>query len=160
MKFAIGDRVVEKKDIRAHTSYNVQKVSAHLDGFLLLEHWGHGYDGELHEEDYSEYNKPGSRGWRESLQRYQEEELFTPEEALAELRKLEEAKSKLDEEFGAVRDLIAANLKQAAELVETAASLAKKCDKDFEDLIQEGGALYKALDNGGWRHSTMRCKYG
>lgn len=160
MKFDVGSLVVEKKSVRAHTSYNVQKVTAILNGALLLEHHGFGFDGEITAEDYSEYNKPGSRGWRENLQRYQEEELFTPEEALAEISRLEAVKSKLDEEFGAVRDLIAANLQQAAELVETAASLAKKCDKDFEDLIQEGGALYKALDNGGWSHSTMRCKYG
>lgn len=160
MKFAVGDIVVEKTDIRPHTSYNTQKVSAVLDGFLLLEHHGFAYDGEIHEEEYTRDAKPGSRSWRESLRRFQESELFTPEEALEELHRLEAAKKKLEDEFAAVRDQVQEKLTAAAKLAEEATAILTKHNKDYEDMLQECGPLYKALDKGGWRHSTMRCKFG
>lgn len=160
MKFAVGDIVVEKTDIRPHTSYNTQKVIAHLDGSLLLEHHGFAFDGEVHEEDFTRDSKPGSRSWREGLRRFQESELFTPEEAVEQLHKLEAAKSKLEDEFAAVTDEIVGKLEQAAKLVDEAATMVDKSGHSFEDLVRECGPLYKALEKGGWRHSTMRCKFG
>lgn len=158
MKFAIGDKAVEKSQLRAHTSYNVMEVVGTLNGDLLLQHFGFAFDGEITNERW--VDKPRSRSWREGIQRYQEDELCTPEEALAEIKKLEAAKSKLEEEFGAVQELIGANLAQAAALVETAANLAVKCNKTFEDVLNESVPLYKALKKGGWRHSTLQCKVG
>lgn len=158
MKYPVGSLLVEKKTIKAHTSYNVQKVVAHLDGALLTQHYGFGFDGEVHEEDY--HSEPGSRGWREELQRYQENELCTIEETKAELARLETAKAILENEFASVRDQIQEKLAAAAKLAEEATDILVKHNKDYEDMLQECGPLYKALDKGGWRHSTLRCKFG
>lgn len=155
MKFSVGDLVVEKTDIKAHTSYNTQKVVGIFEGALLLEHHGFAFDGEIHPEEYE--SEVGSRSWRESLRRFQEEELFTPDEAVEELHRLEAAKSKLAEEFDAVRDQLHAKLQQAAALVKEAGELAKAHDKEFYDLRAECMPLYKALESGGWSHSHMRC---
>lgn len=160
MKFSIGDIVVEKKDIRPHTSYNTQKVVGLLNGALLLEHHGFAFDGEIHEESFASDDKPGSRGWREGLQRFQESELFTPEEAVTELHKLEAAKNKLEEEFASLTTEITGKLEQAAKLVDEAATMVDKSGHSFEDLTRECGPLYEALKKGGWRHSTMRCRFG
>lgn len=160
MKFSVGDLVIEKAHIRARTSYNVSKVIAYLDGALLLEHYGHAYDGEIHYEDYDDLNVPGSRTWREGLQRFQEQELFTPEEALKELKRLEEADSKLNQEFNDVKEQIVAKLEEAAKLANEAADMITKVDKTFEDMIYDCVSLYKALDRGGWSQSTMHCKFG
>lgn len=155
MKFAIGQQVVEKEALRAHSSYNVLKVVAILDGALLLEHYGFGCDGEVHHEDWED--KPGTRGWRESLQRYQESDLLTLEEAVEELHRLEAAESKLNQEFETVRDQVQEKLEQAAALVKEAASLTTAHDKSFYDLKRECMPLYLALNEGGWRHSHMEC---
>ncbi len=157
MKFSIDDKVIEKTAISAHTSYPVLKVVGVLGDALLVQYWGHGFDGDMQREDFLLDSKPGSRVWREGIQRYQESELFTPEEAIAKLRRLELSKSKLDIEFEAVRNQIAEKLNQAATLVKEAGSIAKPFNRDFYDLKQECMPLYRALDDGGWSHSSMRC---
>ena len=155
MKFSIGDQVVEKKNIQPYTSYNVLKIVSILDGALLLEHYGFRSEGEIHLEVYS--NEPGSRGWREGLRRYQEEELFTLEEAEAEKHNLEAAQSKLSQEFDAVHYQLQGKLDQAAVLVEGAGLIAKAHNKIFFDLKKECMLLYQALDRYGWSHSHMQC---
>jgi hypothetical protein len=158
MKFSIGDKVIEKKLVQAHTSYPVNKVVGFLDRDLLVEGWGFGFKDELTEDDYE--SPRGSRGWRSGIVRYSEDELFTPEEVVSELRRLEETNSKLEEEFNAVRELIAKNMGDAARLVKQAGDLVKPTGKDFYDLTIECKDLYLALKDGGWSHSTMSCKYG
>ena len=150
--------MVEKAHLRAHTSYNIMEVVGTLGDDLLTKHFGFAFDGEVTNEGW--VDKPRSRSWREGIQRYEEDELCTPEEAIAEIKKLEEAKSKLEADFEAVQELITSNLKDAAALVETAANLAVKCNKTFEDVVHECVPLYKALKKGGWRHSTLQCKVG
>ena len=160
MKFAVGDKVVEKAHLRAHTNWLIHKVVAILDGVYLTEFWGDGFAKEIH--PYEDDSKPGSRSWRSSIQKFQESELISVEEAQVELSRLEEEKSKLESEFEGVRELVQKNLNDAAKLVRGAAELVKKTgsDKDFYDLVEEGKQLYLALNEGGWSHSTMRCRYG
>lgn len=160
MKFSIGDKVIEKTSLHAHTNYCLYEVVSHLDGALLVKFWGDGFGGELHEYKDTMEGKPGSRSWRSAIIRYQESEVCTPEEALAELKCLEETNSKLEEEFNAVRELIAKNMGDAARLVKQASDLVKPTGKDFYDLTTECKELYVALKDGGWSHSTMSCKYG
>ncbi len=157
MKFAIGDKAVEKSNVRAHTNYLVYMVVGILDGAYLVKFWGDGFGDEVTECEYDMEGEPGSRGWHTAIIRYQEEELFTPEEALVELRKLESDLSKLEKEFNGVRDQIQQKLDDAATLVREAAALAKPFDKDFYDLKRECKSLYHAMDDGGWSHSNMRC---
>lgn len=159
MKFAIGAIVVEKKDLRAHTSYNTQKVVGYLDGALLLQHHGFAFEGEITEESF-DFDKPGSRTWREGIRRFQENEVFTPEEALAEIRRLEEAKAKLEGEFDSVVEQVRGKMEQAAALTSEAADILVKHKKTFDDVLEEGVSLYKAQKKGGWRHSTFQCKVG
>lgn len=155
MKFAIGDKAIDKKLVHAHTSYHVMEVVGVLDGDLLLRSWGFGFNGELTEDDYQ--SSRGSRGWRQGIQRYSEDELFTHDEVVAELAVLEAAKSKMDEEFNAVRDLVRKNMEEAARLVKGATALVQPTGKDFYDLKQECMPLYQALTEGGWSHSSMKC---
>lgn len=159
MKFSIGDLVVEKKELRPHTSYNIHKVVAFLDGDLLATHYGYAFDGEVNPE--SGFNsEPGSRGWRTNIIRLEEKELCTPEEALIELHSLEAAKSKLEAEFESIRDQVKTNLDQATLFVKKAFEVIKPLNKEFRDLTQECSDLFIALDDGGWAHSTLSCKHG
>jgi hypothetical protein len=159
MKFPIGTLVVEKKDIRPHTSYPISKVVGTLDGALLLGFWGFGYEGETKQEDFLG-DKPGSRSWREGIRRFQDHELFTTNEARAEQLRLETAKSILESEFDSIQDQIQTKLEQAAKLTDEVADLLVKHNKTFEDVLQETVPLYKAQRKGGWRHSTLQCKVG
>lgn len=158
MKFTVGSKVVEKTHLRAHTSYNIMEVVGTLGDDLLTKHFGFAFDGEVTNEGW--VDKPRSRSWREGIQRYEEDELCTPEEALAHIRKLEEAQSKLEDEFTVVKDQIQAKLEQASKLADEAADILVKHKKTFEDMVHESVPLYKALKKGGWRHSTLQCKVG
>lgn len=160
MKFQIKDKVIPKDSIKAHTNYLVSEVVGVLDGALLTMMWGDGFGEELHHYDFLEDSKPGDRSWRGAIQRYQEDELFTPEEALAELRRLEGVKSKLEQDFEGVRSQVQEKMNKAAALVKEAGKLVEPTGKDFYDLTAECKELYLALNEGGWSHSTMRCKYG
>jgi hypothetical protein len=155
MKFSIGDQVTEKEGIHPYTSYNVLKVISILDGALLAEHYGWSSEGKIYPEDYT--SEIGSRGWREGLRRYQEEELFTLEEAEAEKYNLEVAQDKLSQEFYAVRVQLKKKLDQAAALVEEAGAIAQAHNKTFFNLKVECMPLYLALNGGGWSHSHMQC---
>ena len=159
MKFAVGDQVVEKSKLHARTSYTVDKVVGTLGDSVLVTHYGFAFDGEINPESCFE-EKPGTRGYRSSIQRYQENELCTPEEALEELRRLELAKSKIESEFEGVRDQIREKMNAAAAIVKEAGEIIKPLDKEFYDLTTECKDLYLALEDGGWSHSTMSCKYG
>src|SRR5258706_16478398 len=108
MKFSIGDKVVPKDSIRAHTNYLVSEVVAYLDGNVLTMMWGDGFGDEIHHYDFLEDTKPGDRSWGSAIHRYQESDLFTPEEALVELRRLEAIKDNLNQEFEGVRASIQA----------------------------------------------------
>lgn len=160
MKFSIGDKVVEKTSLQAHSNYAVSEVVSLLGTSILIVSWGDGFDGELRRYDFLADDKPGTRHWRNGIQRVQESELLTPDEALAELKILENTKSKIEEEFGSLRDTVREKMDQAAALVKEAGALIKPLDKSFYDLTQECAELYLALDTGGWSHSTMKCKYG
>lgn len=160
MKFNIKDKVIPKDTIKAHTNYLVSEVVAYLDGNVLTMMWGDGFGDELHHYDFLEDTKPGDRSWGSAIHRYQESDLFTPEEALVELRKLEEDKSKLETEFEGVRSQVQEKMNEAAMLVSEASQLVKPTGKDFYDLVSECKELYTALSEGGWSHSTMRCRYG
>ena len=155
MKFSIGQLVVEKEMVQPHTSYNVQQVVAILNDVLLLEHYGIAYDGEVSKEDWLYDIR--SRGWREGLQRYQEGELYTLEEAFNQLRNLEGVKTKINQEFEAIRLQLKAKLDQAAVLVQEAGTMAHLHDKSFYDLKEECMSLYGALNMNGWSHSSMQC---
>lgn len=158
MKFKVGDKAVDKTVIKPRTSFPVMEVVGVLGDALLLQFWGDGYDGEISKDTFTdEYNKPGTRSYREGVMRFLEEELFTTDEALAHIKSLEAAKSKLDEEFSGVRDQIAEKMAQAASLAKEAVELMKPFDRDFCDLRKECLPLYDALDEGGWRASHMRC---
>lgn len=155
MKFSIGDQVVEKSSLRAHTTYNVMKVVVILGDSFVLEHYGYGFDGEVNTDTY--VIPLGARGWREAFKRYREEELFTLEETVQELHRLEAAETKLNEEFEAVRYQIQAKLNSAALLAREAGEIAKAYNKKFFDLKEDCMPLYKALAEGGWSHSHMKC---
>lgn len=159
MKFAVDDLVIEKERLSAKTSYSVDKVVGVLGDSILVTHYGFAFDGEINPESHWA-EKPGTRGYRSSIQRFQEHELCTPEEAVIILRELETAQSKLEEEFAAVRSKVQEKLDAAACLVKEASNIIKPLDKEFFDTAQEGRELYLALKDGGWSHSTMSCKYG
>lgn len=159
-KFSIKDKVIPKDSIRAHTNYLVAEVVGELDGAVLTMMWGDGFGEELHHYDFLEDTKPGDRSWRGAVERYQESELFTPEEALIELRRLEAVKSQLETDFEGVRTQVQEKMDQAAGLVREAGVLVEPTGKDFYDLTKECKELYLALNGGGWSHSTMTCKYG
>jgi|SRR6185369_5782302 len=160
MKFANGDKVIPKDSIRAHTNYLVSEVVGYLDGSVLTMAWGDGFGDELHHYPFLEDSKPGDRSWRSAVQRYQESELFTPAEALVELRKLEAVKSQLESEFESMRSQVQEKMDKAALLVAEAGALVEPTGKDFYDLVNECKELYLALTKGGWSHSTMRCRFG
>jgi len=147
--------VVEKKRLLPHTSYSVSKVAVILDDSILIEHYGYGYDEEIHSDNYSA--PIGSRSWREGYERYQEDELITPEEAVKEIQRLNDVKDILEKEFEGVRSYIQDKLDQAAGFVKQAGEIAKSCDKSLFDLKPEGQELYKALEDAGWSHSHMSC---
>jgi hypothetical protein len=158
MKFSLGDKVIEKTSIRAHTNYTVSVVVAFLKEDVLTMMWGDGFGAELHHYDFLEDVKPGERSWHSSIQRHQESELFTPEEALAELHRLEASTDKLNSEFEKVRTSIRAKLDAAATLIEEAAAIAKPFNKDLDDLSREEcRKLYDAQDKNGWRASHIKC---
>lgn len=54
-------------------------------------------------------------------------------------------------------ETIAANLKQAGELISKAADLADKNGDELREMYDLVRPLYKALDNAGWSSSSMRC---
>lgn len=155
MKFSIGDKVVEKKMVKPLSSYPVLKIVGTLNGVLLLTNYGSGYDGEVHSDNWTD--EPGSRSWRSALEQYQEEELFSLEEAVEELRRLELAKKQLDKEFDGLLSQIQDKFDKAAILVQEADAMAKAFGRDFFQLKRESMALYRALDEGGWSHSHMSC---
>lgn len=158
MKFQIKDKVVPKDTIRAHTNYLVSEVVAYLDGNVLTMMWGDGFGEEIHHCDYMQDSEPGDRSWGSAIHRYQESELFTPEEAITELHRLEAIKDKLTEEFEGVRAGIQAKLDAAAVLVQEAADIAKPFDKQLDDLSRnECRKLYDAQEKNGWRASHVRC---
>lgn len=158
MKFSIDDKVIEKSNLRPHTNYVVSKVVGFLDGNILTIMWGDGFGEELHEYNFSE--KVGSRSWRGAVQRYAEDELCTPEEALTILKQLESSKDYMEEEFNKLRSRIQSKMEKAATLVKEAADIISPYEKEFYDLTEECKDLYLALKHGGWSHSTMSCKYG
>ena len=159
-KFNIGDKVTTVDNIRAHTSYGVWQVVGFLNGAVLLSTWGQGFDGQINHYDFLDEEKPGSQNWRNDIQRYQESELYTLEEASEAIRRLEATHDQLELDFENAKAKIASNLKQAAALMNEAAEMTIACKKTFESLTQESEALYRAMSKGGWRHSTMACKYG
>jgi hypothetical protein len=158
MKFQVKDKVVPKDSIRAHTNYLVSEVVAYLDGNVLTMMWGDGFGDEIHYYDFLEDTKPSDRSWGTAIHRYQESDLFTPEEAITELRRLEAIKDNLNEEFEGVRANIQAKLDAAAVLVEEAAAIAKPFNKELDDLSRdECRKLYEAQEKNGWRASHVRC---
>lgn len=160
MKFAIGDKVIQKDLVAAHSSYPVLQVVGILDGVLLTMNWGDGFGGELTHYDFLEDVEPGSRNWRNAISRYQESELFTPEEVVVELHRLEDIKSKLEQDFEGVRLQVQEKMNQAAAIVKEAGALVLPTGKELYDLTDECKELYVALDEGGWSHSTMQCRFG
>lgn len=164
MKFQVKDKVIPKETVRPRSNYNVYEVVAHLDGHILAEFWGDGFgDGTIEQDPYraDPDNTPvGSSGWRGSIARYQESQLFTPEEAYAEWRRLTDGKDKLEAEFEAIRDAVKEKLNQAAVLVKEAGDIVTSKEKEFYDLPGACKELYLALKEGGWSHSTLVCKYG
>jgi len=160
MKFAIGDKVIQKSSVRAHTNYPVDVVVGFLEDAVLTMGWGDGFGSEIRHYDFYEDVKPGDRSWRSAVSRYQESELLTPEETLLELERLETVKSQLEKDFEGVREQVQTKMDQAALLVQEATVLVKPTGKDFYDLVQECKELYLALSKGGWSHSTMKCKFG
>ena len=159
MKFSIGDLVVEKKDLRPNTSYNVHKIVSFLDESLLCNHFGFGFDGEITSES-SSLPVRGTRSWRANIVRLEENEVCTTEEALTEIHNLEAAKSKIEAEFESMRDLVKTNIDQATAFIKNANEILKPHNKTFFDLSTECSELFIALDDGGWSHSTMKCRYG
>jgi hypothetical protein len=155
MKFSTGDKAVVKDHLEAHRSFGVFRVVGYLGAALLVEHYGSSFVGELHSETW--VAEPGTRGWRESVMRYSEEELFTLEEAADELRRLEAIQSKLDQEFEEVRDLILSKMFQATEIVKEAFGIAQMYQRDFSSLSSECRPLGRALMDAGWRASTASC---
>lgn len=156
MKFKVGDLVTHKESIRPHSSYTVDKVSAILNGFYLVEHHGFGYDGEIR-VDENEY-EPGSRSWRSALARYKEDELCTIEEHMVEAHKLEAEQSRLDAEFQVIRSQFQENLDKAADLINQSTTMAEACQKDIrESLKNDFRNLFHALDKAGWSASFTRC---
>lgn len=160
MKLSVGDLVVEKKELRPHTSYNIFKIVAFLDGTPLAIHHGFAFDGEIKYESKLLSDVRGSRSWRTSVLRLDEKELCTPEEAIVEIHRLESVKSKIESEFELIRDQIKTNLDQATAVIKKTGELMKPFGKELRDLPNECSDLFLALDDSGWSHSTMQCKHG
>jgi hypothetical protein len=156
MKFSVGDLVVEKIGIQAHTSFNVLKVVAILNDSLLLEYYGFCFDGEISQDEIF-ISAPGTRSWRESYHRYLEEELFSTQEALEEIHKLQAAQGELNKEFDSILPQLEEKLNQAAALVKEAAAMALDHNTTFYYLKDQCMPLYLALNQGGWSHSHMEC---
>jgi hypothetical protein len=156
MKFAIGDKVVDKTTVKAFTSHSVYEVVGVLDDSLLLKHWGDCFDGVLDHYDFLD-KSPGTRGWREGILRYQDNELITTDEALKQLAVLENIQDLLDDDFEKVKSQFQQKINQAAAIVKEANELINPFDRVLSDLRDECMPLYLALHNGGWSHSHMSC---
>lgn len=156
-KFSAGDIVVVKKDINAHSSHVAFQVKTILDGIPLIEMYGTIYDGKVEVFEGPQLSRPGTRGWREGLQRFQVDELFSLEEAKQEQLRLEAIHNHLEKEFSAVSDKVKEKFNQAAALVKEAEALIKPMDKTFYNMKTEAMSLYRALEAGGWSHSHMSC---
>lgn len=161
MKFNLNDLVVLKTALHPRTNYCVYSVAIIYEGSYLLKFHGDVYQYESKEVDTTyrdEYeSKPGTRSWREGLQRYQEDELFSLEEAAAEWDRISNVKDQMEKDFIAVKSQVEEKMKAAAALVAEANALVLPLDKDLCDLTKECMPLYNALDNGGWRSSNFRC---
>jgi hypothetical protein len=156
MKFAIGDKVVEKKSIHPHTSFGVMVVAAFFEDSYLLKYYGNSYEGHIDCYDYDN-ERPGTRFWRESIQRYEEKELLSLDEALEQIKVLQSDKMMLENQFNKAKNEIQDKLNAAAILVEEAGKLVDAFDKTLYDLKTECLPLYNALDKYGWSHSSMSC---
>ena len=158
MKFKVGDKVVDKSLLRARTSYPVYQVVSFLGSDVLTKFWGDGFDGEITEDESRvEFDTPGSRCWREGIVRYQESELISSDEALAEMKRLDSDKLKLEEEFKALRTKIQSKMEQAAELVKQAQDIAESVGKELPDAYSECRPLFQAIRKSGWTPSSMSC---
>lgn len=156
MRFQPNDLVVSNQKIRPHTSYEIYKVVAIINGHCLLEHYGSAWEGEIHKDDYEW--EPGSRNWSETYIRYQEKDLITPEEYLVEKKKLEAEESRLEGEFKAVRSQFRENLDKAADLINQSTTMAEACQKDIRSSLKiDYQTLFHALDRAGWSASFTRC---
>lgn len=156
MRFKVDDLVVQKDKVRPHTSYEIYKVSAILNGDYLIEHHGSAWEGEIHLNDWIE--EKGSRSWHEALTRRQESELITPEEYLEEKKKLEAEESRLNSEFETVRAQFRENLDKAADLINQSTTMAEACKKNIrESLKNDFRNLFHALNKAGWSASFTRC---
>lgn len=156
MKFAVNDLVALKKSFFPNQSYQVYKVVAILNKAILVVHYGSSYhDGVI--DPFPFKDEPGSRSWRSAIERYQEKECLSIEEAKVELVRVNEAADKLNQEFESVRGDVETKFGQAAALVAEAAAIVKAHNKTFYDMRKEGMSLYRALEGGGWSHSHMKC---
>jgi hypothetical protein len=134
MKYAIGDMVVPKKDIRHGRHWDPYKIVGTLpNGKYVVEI----------DADY--------------ISGYSEHELISEKEANVIKAVQEAEQNKLDAEFESVRGQLANNLKQATELVKKSIALAGKAKKDFHDLKEECRPLFNALNEGGWTPSSIKC---
>lgn len=156
MKFNVGDQVVEKAHLRPYYNWLVYKVVSILDGVYLTEFYGDGFGQEV--EPYeNEDDVPDTRSWRSSIQKYQESELLSVEEAKQELLRLEAEKDKLENEFAALKVKIQSRMEQATALVKEAQDIAESVGKNLDDAPVECRPLFRALREAGWTPSSMSC---
>jgi tyrosine-protein phosphatase YwqE len=134
MRFHMGDKVVCKKDIKVHYHFDAGEVIALLaDNYYIVE-WDPDFVGK-----------------------YAEESLVTEKEA-GVIKAVQEAeRNKIESEFETIRGQLQANLAQATELVSKSVELAKKHKKNFRDLKSECMPLFRAINDGGWSPSSIKC---
>jgi hypothetical protein len=131
-QFPIESKVVEKRTLRAGYTYHAHTVIAHANGKVIAELW-------------------------DNVEKFSPDELMTEEEAVVEQARLDAEKSHLEREFEKVRDVIQGKMDAATALVKEASALAKDCQKDFSSLRAECRPLFRALNDAGWRASSMSC---
>jgi hypothetical protein len=135
-KFNIGDKVVKRNSIEDGDNPLVGEVIMTRPNDECIVQW---------DEDV------------ESVQKLPAEALLTELEAKAFIAIQRAEQAKLDAEFEAVRAEVHDRLKLATAAVKDAIALCQQSNKDFHDLGQEIKPLFKALNEGGWRSSTIEC---
>ena len=135
-KFNIGDKVVKRNSIEDGDNPLVGEVIMTRPNDKYIVQW---------DEDV------------EYVQKLPAEALLTELEAKVFIAIQRAEQAKLDAEFEAVRAEVHDKLKLATTAVKDAIAFCQQSNKDFHDLGQEIKPLFKALNEGGWRSSTIEC---
>lgn len=92
-----------------------------------------------------------------SLQKVTLRSLLTEAEGVAQDARIKEETERLQRAWEATELQVTQRLAQAAKLIDEATDLAQAAGKDVNDMYEATRPLMRALDNAGWRTSSLSC---